>query len=159
MHFPVRICVGWRGMTVRIPFRFYPWGRAESIGQNYSFLWRCSEALCFCWRYVEAITQQYHNEKLLVNKQMIKTGFEKIPNLYGLIQAINKKESSSQYLADLEKIRKAYVQDVKENYSTTSIPDSVEESNSFDKNSSKNADSGGSITVPVLSSRRSCVTR
>ena len=35
---------------------------------------------------------------------------------------INKKESSSQYLADLDKIRKAYVQDVKENYPNNSIP-------------------------------------
>ena len=41
-----------------------------------------------------------------------------------------KKQSSSQYLADL-KIRKAYVQDVKENYSTTSILDSAQKSNSF----------------------------
>jgi len=48
----------------------------------------------------------------------VKTGIDEIPNLRGLIAAIHKKESSSQYLADLQKIRKAYVQDVKENYST-----------------------------------------
>lgn len=71
--------------------------------------------------YVEAVTEEYHNEKLLVNKQMVKTGIDEIPNLHGLISAINKKESSSQYLADLQEIRKAYVQDVKENYSTDSI--------------------------------------
>ena len=71
--------------------------------------------------YVEAVTEEYHNEKLLVNKQMIKTGIDEIPNLHGLIAAINKKESSSQYLADLQEIRKAYVQDVKENYSTKKI--------------------------------------
>lgn len=80
--------------------------------------------------YVEAVTEEYHNEKLLVNKQMIKTGIEEIPNLYGLIDAINKKESSSQYLADLQKIREAYVQDVKENYSNNSIPDNQDTVNS-----------------------------
>ena len=47
---------------------------------------------------------------------MVKTGINEIPNLYGLIKAINKKESSTQYLVDLQEIRKAYVQDVKENY-------------------------------------------
>lgn len=49
--------------------------------------------------------------------------------LAGVIDAINKKMSSSQYLADLEKIRKAYVQDVKENYSNSSISNSSEKSN------------------------------
>ena len=76
--------------------------------------------------YVEAVTEEYHNEKLLVNKQMIKTGFEEIPNLHGLISAINKKEGSSQYLADLEKIRKAYVQDVKGNYLNNIISNPME---------------------------------
>ena len=71
--------------------------------------------------YVEAVTMDYHNEKLLVNKQMVKTGINEIPNLYGLIDAINKKQSNAQYLADLEKIRKAYVQDDKEHYSKDSI--------------------------------------
>lgn len=32
------------------------------------------------------------------------------------------KKSSSQYLADLQKIRKAYAQSVKENYCNNSIP-------------------------------------
>ena len=81
--------------------------------------------------YVEAVTQEYHNEKLLVNKQMIKAGIDEIPNLHGLIAAINKKESSSQYLADLKEIRKAYVQDVKENYPTISIPQNDEMSTPF----------------------------
>lgn len=85
--------------------------------------------------YVEAVTEEYHNEKLLVNKQMIKAGFDEIPNLYGLISAINKKESSFQYLADLEKIRKAYVQDVKGNYYADSIPDSAQNVNDSSKNS------------------------
>ena len=92
--------------------------------------------------YVEAVTTQYHNEKLLVNKQMIKTGTDEIPNLVGLIAAITKKESSSQYLTDLQKIREAYVQDVKENYSINMIPQesdsvnsqsSISEENSSDK--------------------------
>ena len=48
---------------------------------------------------------------------MVKAGVDYIPKLSGLIKAINKKESSAQYLADLQEIRKAYVQDVKENYS------------------------------------------
>ncbi len=76
--------------------------------------------------YVEAVTTEYHNEKLLVNKQMVKTGIDEIPNLYGLIAAINKKESSSQYLADLQEIRKAYAQGVKENYSDNSIRNASE---------------------------------
>lgn len=41
--------------------------------------------------YVEAVTQEYHNQKLIVNKQMVNTGINDIPNLYGLISAINKK--------------------------------------------------------------------
>ena len=72
--------------------------------------------------YVEAVTTEYYNEKLLVNKQMVKTGIDEIPNLHGLIAAINKKESSSQYLADLQEIRKAYVQDVKGSRSMEKIP-------------------------------------
>ena len=88
--------------------------------------------------YVEAVTEEYHNEKLLVNKQMIKTGIDEIPNLYGFKDAINKKESSSQYLADLKQIREAYVQDVKENYSTKSIPQKSDLSTDIsEKNSSK----------------------
>lgn len=84
--------------------------------------------------YVEAITQEYGKEKLLVNKQMIKTGLNEIPNLVGLIDAINKKESSSQYLADLEKIRKAYAQGVKENYSINRVHDSSEKINEHSVN-------------------------
>ncbi len=71
---------------------------------------------------LKLFTSKYHNENLLVNKQMVKAGINEIPNLRGLIDAINKKESSSQYLADLQKIRKAYAQSVKENYSNNSIP-------------------------------------
>lgn len=59
---------------------------------------------------------------------MIKTGFDEIPNLYGLIDAINKKEGESQYLADLKQIRKAYALDVKEIYPNNSIPQNGEKS-------------------------------
>lgn len=71
--------------------------------------------------YVEAITEEYEGKKMLINKQMVKTGTEEIPNLKNLISSIEKKESKSQYLADLKRIRKAYVQDVTEIYSTDSI--------------------------------------
>ena len=67
-----------------------------------------------------------NNQKLLVNKQIIKTGFDEIPNLHGLIDAINKKEGESQYLADLKQIRKAYALDVKEIYPNNSIPQNSE---------------------------------
>ena len=73
--------------------------------------------------YVEAITTQYNKEKLLVNKQMIKTGIDEIPNLSGLYDAIRKKQSHHQYLADLQQIRKAYVQDVKDDSSNIIVAD------------------------------------
>ena len=83
--------------------------------------------------YVEAVTTQYHNRKLLVNKQMVKAGINYIPKLNGLEKSITKKESESQYLTDLRKIREAYVQDVKENHSTTIVPENSEKSNISDK--------------------------
>ena len=86
--------------------------------------------------YVEAITTEYNKKKLLVNKQMVKTGIDYIPDLYGLVDAINKKEGSSQYLADLQKIRKAYVQDVKENYPINSIPENQKNVKGIDEKSS-----------------------
>ncbi len=95
--------------------------------------------------YVEAVTQEYHNEKLLVNKQMIKAGIDEIPNLHGLIAAINKKESSSQYLADLKAIRKAYVQDVKENYPAISISQNDEKSTPDAKKLLENRVSGDDL--------------
>ncbi len=96
--------------------------------------------------YVEAVTTEYHNEKLLVNKQMVKTGIGEIPNLHGLIDAINKKESSSQYLADLQEIRKAYVQDVKGNYSI----DDIEPQNGADVNTQYTQDGAKYSVPPVL---------
>ena len=90
--------------------------------------------------YVEAVTQMYHNRKLLVNKQMIKAGIDEIPNLVGFEKAINKKESSSQYLADLQEIRKAYVQDVKENYPTNSIHQNEPDVNTSEEKNIAKAD-------------------
>ena len=54
------------------------------------------------------------------------------------------KESSAQYLADLEEIRKAYVQDVKENYSNNSIPQNSEKS-------TENSEIFASDVIPELS--------
>ena len=58
--------------------------------------------------YVEQATDKYGNEDLLVNKQMIKTGIEDIPDVYK--NAINKKEETSKFLADLKKIHEEYAQ-------------------------------------------------
>ncbi|MBR5539825.1 MAG: hypothetical protein IKU56_00400, partial [Clostridia bacterium] len=69
-----------------------------------------------------------------------------IPNLHGLIDAINKKESSSQYLADLQEIRKAYVQDVKGNYSINDI----EPQNGADVNTQYTQDGAKYSVPPVL---------
>lgn len=81
--------------------------------------------------YLEAVTQEYGGEKLLVNKQMIKTGLEDIPDLYGLIDAIQKKQTLAEFLADLKAARKAYVQkrSQQRSASISSIPDYSENSN------------------------------
>ena len=71
--------------------------------------------------YVEQVTEKYGNEKLLVNKQMIKTGVANIPNLKGLKEAITKKQSESEFLDDLKNAPQVYVQDVYQNRSNTSI--------------------------------------
>ena len=76
--------------------------------------------------YLEAVTTKYGNETLLVNKQMIKTGIDDLPNLYGLKAAINKKQSDAEFLADLKKVHKAYAQSVYQNHSKHSISQSSE---------------------------------
>ena len=76
--------------------------------------------------YLEAVTTKYGNEPLLVNKQMIKTGIDDLPNLYGLKAAINKKQSDAEFLADLKKVHKAYAQSVYQNHSKHSISQSSE---------------------------------
>lgn len=60
--------------------------------------------------YLEAVTDKLSNEKLLINKQMIKTGIDDIPNLPGLLEAIIKKQSYGSFLADLKRIHEAYAQ-------------------------------------------------
>ncbi|MBQ6536158.1 MAG: hypothetical protein IJI40_05215, partial [Firmicutes bacterium] len=62
--------------------------------------------------YLEAASVKKHNKKLLVNKQMIKTGINDIPDIPGLVEAIMKKQPLDDLLADLQEIRKVYVQDV-----------------------------------------------
>ncbi len=62
--------------------------------------------------FLEQVTTIYGNEPLLVNKQMIKTGIEDIPNLKGFVDAINKKESEAEFLADLKKVHEVYAQSV-----------------------------------------------
>ena len=49
------------------------------------------------------LTTKYGNEPLVVNKQMIKTGINDIPNLKGLNEAIKQKQSETEFLADLKK--------------------------------------------------------
>ncbi len=71
--------------------------------------------------FLEQVTEQYHNEKLLVNKQMIKTGITDIPHLKGLEDAILKKQSKTEYLADLRKIHEVYAQSATQPYSTYSV--------------------------------------
>ena len=104
--------------------------------------------------YVEAVTEEYHKEKLLINKQMLKAGIDEIPNLHGLIAAINKKTSSSQYLTDLEKIRKAYVRNVKENYSNDILSQNSEKSSEKEQYSLSDSDNSskdvfGFVEKPV----------
>ena len=73
-----------------------------------------------------------------MNLSRLKIPTRVLRDLYGLVDAI-KKEGSSRYLADLQKIRKAYVQDVKENYPINRVPQFEEKSNGFDKNSLENS--------------------
>ena len=86
--------------------------------------------------YLEAVTE-YGNEKLLVNKQMIKTGIDDIPNLYGLIEAINKKQTEAEFLNDL-KVLQAYVRNRSQPQSVNyRIPQNIKNSKSKSKNNLK----------------------
>lgn len=71
--------------------------------------------------YLEQATSVYGNERLLVNKQMIKTGIGDIPDLKGLRDAITKKQSETEFLNDLKKVPQVYVQDVRQPHSILSI--------------------------------------
>ena len=74
--------------------------------------------------YVEAVSSEMYGEKLLINKQMIKTGYDGIPHLYGLKDGITKKQTVPEFLAGLISARKAYVQDVtrKQSVSKNIVP-------------------------------------
>lgn len=75
--------------------------------------------------YVEAELGNVKNERILGNKQMVKTGIDDIPNLAGLIDAINKTQSETEFLADLAEIRKTYVQNVGQSHpATNNVPQS-----------------------------------
>ena len=88
--------------------------------------------------YLEQITDRYGNEKLLINKQMIKTGIDDIPDIKGLKDAITKKQSETEFLADL-KARQVYAQSVYQSHSANnSISENSEKINRFDDFSKKN---------------------
>ena len=87
--------------------------------------------------YLEQVTDQYGNEKLLVNKQMIKTGIDDIPDLKGLRDAITKKQSETEFLADL-KARQVYAQSVYQSHSNNSISEKTEKINTFSENFAEN---------------------
>ena len=78
--------------------------------------------------YLEQITTVYGNEPLLVNKQMIKTGINDIPELPGLLDAITQKQSEIEFLDDLKKVPEVYVQDVYQSHSIDSLPQNSEKS-------------------------------
>ena len=80
--------------------------------------------------YVEAVTTVYGNEPLLINKQMVKTGIEEIPNLAGYKEAITKKESETEFLTELKEFREAYAQSVYQSHSTDIIDDNSSSVNS-----------------------------
>lgn len=94
--------------------------------------------------YLEAVTESYGNEPLLVNKQMIKTGIDDIPKLSGLKDAIIKKQSETEFLADLKQIyndlvqtHKAYAQsEYQSNSYNNTIPDNTKKINTPDEKSS-----------------------
>ena len=56
---------------------------------------------------------------MLVNKQLIKTGTNSVPNVY--LSAITKKEGKLKFLADLQKIHKEYAQGAVELPSNSSV--------------------------------------
>ena len=72
--------------------------------------------------FLEQATKVYGNESLLVNKQMIKTGINDIPNLRGFVEAINKKQSEAEFLADLKNVHEVYAQSVYQPHFNNIIP-------------------------------------
>ncbi len=97
--------------------------------------------------YLEQVTTKYGNEPLLVNKQMIKTGISDIPNIKGLEDAINKKQKTAEFLADL-KVRQVYAQSVYQQSSTSSISNSIENVNGYKKETSQTTDANSPGATP-----------
>lgn len=62
--------------------------------------------------YLEQATDKYGNEKLLINKQMIKTGINTIPDYKPLRNAINKKQTDDEFLNDMNNVPQEYAQSV-----------------------------------------------
>lgn len=88
--------------------------------------------------YLEQVTTKYGNEPLLVNKQMIKTGIDDIPNLKGLNEAIKQKQSETEFLADLKKVHEVYAQSANQSHFNISISNSDEKVNTEKSNDNSN---------------------
>lgn len=74
--------------------------------------------------YLEQVTSIYGNEPLLVNKQMIKSGIDSIPDLKGLKDAITKKQSEIEFLNDLKQAQQVYAQSVNQSHSSKRVSQS-----------------------------------
>ncbi len=71
--------------------------------------------------YLEAVADNYNGEKLLINKQLIKTGINDIPRINGLLTAIQKEQPLTDFLADLKQIHEAYAQSVSQEETAVDI--------------------------------------
>ena len=78
---------------------------------------------------MEQATTQHGKEKLLINKQMIKSSTDTLPTLKSLIAAINKKEGTTKFLNDL-KNPSGHIRNGISSTFTNSISNSSEKSNS-----------------------------
>lgn len=94
---------------------YYPRGNKQGI----MYVKTMSNGLVY---YLEQATTKYGNEKLLINKQMIKTGMNDIPTLPGLKDSITKKQSLTEFLNDLNKAQQVYAQSV---YQSNSASDNI----------------------------------
>ena len=79
--------------------------------------------------YLEQATTQHGKDKLLINKQMIKSSTDTLPTLKSLIDAINKKEGTTKFLNDL-KNPSGHIRNGVSSTSINSISDSSKKSNS-----------------------------
>ncbi len=80
--------------------------------------------------YIEQAVQNYGGKKLLINKQMIKTGVDDIPSNY--LPTILNKQKKSDFLADLSKARKEHAQSV--NHSNSIVVDTTKNVNTNSEN-------------------------